>query len=567
MSDEPSTRLRSELHALSPGDSRLRALLAHASDVSLLLNADLALEYASPAFERVFGSSPRDLGHTASFLTLVDDQDTFRVRTAFEHVVRGDGARVNVAFRSRFAGRIRHVEAAVTNLLLDPSVEALVVNVRDVTDRKQFELALDHQAMHDPLTGLPSRSLLIDRVAQALAHRHDESEMIVVLLLDLDRFKVVNDSLGHDAGDELLVEIARRLVHVLRPDDTVARLGGDEFVVLCRDVGASGVSDLPRRVLREIERPIDVANGSFSLTASMGVVVATRQHTAETVLRDADAAMYVAKERGRNRFAFFDDRVRERALGRLDTENALRRALDQHELRVHYQPVFDIRTRALIGVEALVRWQHPERGLLDAAEFVPAAEENGLIGPIGSWVLTEACSAAAAWDVRFDHPPPRTWINLAAQQLADPDLLGTVRRVLSETGLDPHHLGLEITETSIVREPDAALAALTSLREFGIQFALDDFGTGYSSLAYLRRFPVDVVKIDQSFVGALGEESPAIVAAIVAMAHALDLGVVAEGVETREQYEALRSLGCDAAQGFFLGVPVPANELGAVLAA
>ena len=554
--------------SLRRSEERFRALVAHAADVSMVLTADLRVEYASPASQRVFGYSPSELARLPAFLALVDRDDAFRVRAAFEHAAQHPAVRTTVAFRSRHrSGPVRHLEAAVTNLLLDPSVEGIVVNVHDVTDRKEFELALDHQAMHDPLTGLPGRSLLVDRITQALVHRHDESEMIVVLLLDLDRFKVVNDSLGHRVGDELLVQIARRLAQVLRPGDTVARLGGDEFVVLCRDVGASGVTDLPRRVLRAVSEPVDLTSGPYSPTTSIGVVVARKEHTAETILRDADAAMYVAKERGRNRFAFFDDSVRAHALDRLDIENALRQAVEQAELRLHYQPVFEVRTRALSGVEALVRWDHPERGLLDASQFVPAAEEAGLIGRIGTWALAEACAEAARWHARFGKAPGRTWVNLAAQQLADPDLLGTVRRALDETGLDPGQLGLEITETGIVREPEAALAVMTSLRDLGISFALDDFGTGYSSLAHLRRFPVDVVKIDQTFVSGLGVEPPAITAAVIAMGHALGITVIAEGVETREQLDVLRLLGCDAAQGFFLGAPVPANELGPVLAA
>ena len=560
-----------ELAALQREEERLRALLAHAAGASLLLGEHLAVEYASPASERVLGSSPEELVALPSIDVLVDPDDQPRLRAAFEHALAHPGARVAVAFRtSQLLGRPRQIDATITNLLHDPSVEGLLLNLTDVTERRDFERAMAHQAMQDPLTGLPGRALLLDRVAQALSQRRDDIDTIVVLLLDLDRFKVVNDSLGHHEGDRLLVEIARRLVRVLRPDDTVARIGGDEFVVVCRDVGGSGVEDLAHRILGEIERPIDLAGGSVTITTSMGVVVARKDtSTTDAILRDADAAMYVAKERGRNRFAIFDESVHERALGRLDTEKALRRAIDHDELVLHYQPIFEIPTRRLVGIEALLRWRHPTRGLIDAAAFVPAAEESGLIGTIGTLALEEACMETARWNALHDQGLVRTWVNLAAAQLTDPELLGTVRRVLGQTGLDPTRLGFEITETGIIREPDAALAALTSLRDLGIAFALDDFGTGYSSLAYLRRFPVDVVKIDQSFVNDLNLEprAPAIVDAIISMSHALDVTVTAEGVERHDQLEVLSSLECDAAQGFLLATPVPGHELGPVLVA
>jgi diguanylate cyclase (GGDEF)-like protein len=424
--------------------------------------------------------------------------------------------------------------------------------------------------LRDPLTGLPARALLLDRLQQALTHRHDEGEMVILLHVDLDRFQTVNDTLGHEGGDQILVDIAHKLGDVLRPDDTVARLGGDEFLVLCTDVGASGVSDLPRRILREIAMPILVDDTEVMLTASIGIAVARHApHTPSDMLREASAACDAARRRGRNRFALFDDTVRDEAQGSYLIERSLRRAIHVGELELHYQPIFELSSRHLVGLEALARWPHPEHGMLDAGAFVPLAEECGLMGPIAAWSIAEACAEAARWPDRFGPVPGRTWVNVSASQLADPALEGLVQRTLEQTGLDPRRLGLEITETGIMRDPDTAVRTLASLRELGVAFALDDFGTGYSSLAHLRRFPIDVVKIDRTFVAELGRDdrTSAIVGAIVMMCRALDVACVAEGIENELQLAELRKLGCDTGQGFLLGEPVPAKKVGSLLAA
>jgi diguanylate cyclase (GGDEF)-like protein/PAS domain S-box-containing protein len=560
----PAVRLAPQLRQAKRIAARTNALLAYVGEVVTVTDPSGRLVYASPSAGAVFGYEPDELLRLGSLLSLVDPADSPRVHTAYQQAVAGAGSTVVTAFRARHrGGNTLHLEATLTSLLHDPSVEGVVVNLRDVTERRESERALARHALHDPLTGLPNRTLLLDRLRQALAGRSARHERVVLLFVDLDRFKVVNDSLGHAAGDELLNEVARRLSDAVLPGDTVARLGGDEFVVLCGLPDArGGLADLPRRLLRAVAEPIRLAEAEVGITASVGVVVAGDSQSPEDLLGNADAAMYLAKQRGRARFEMFDPAVHRRSGGRLTTEHALRRALERDELRLVFQPAFDLHTREIVGVEALVRWRHPERGLVNPAEFVPLAEETGLILPLGAWVLTEACAVATRWPADAGNER-RIWINLAAPQVADPDLVGVVKRVLDRTGLSPDRLGFEFTETGLVHDADPAVASLAALHELGVALALDDFGTGYSSLSHLHRFAVDVLKIDRSFVMNLGRESrtSTIVKGVTAMAHALGLVVVAEGVEASDQLATLRALSCDVAQGNFLAPPMPADEL------
>ena len=428
------------------------------------------------------------------------------------------------------------------------------------------ERALLHQAFHDTLTGLPNRALLADRLGQVLARRERRSEDAAVLFLDIDRLKWVNDSLGHAAGDQLLVDVAGRLQGVLRPGDTVARFGGDEFVVLCDDLSHPGEAVYVAERLREaLATPFHLGGREICLTASIGIALAsTSTHdTPDALLRDADAAMYRAKERGRDRVELFDDHMRSRAMARLETESTLRRAIDQGQLRVHYQPVIELATGRATGLEALVRWQHPERGLVPPGEFIPLAEETGLIVGLGRFVLEEACRQAARWNGRCpDRPPLTVSVNLSAHQLHTRGLRELVAEVLQQTRLQPELLCLEITETALVEDADISRAALDSLKDLGVTLAVDDFGTGYSSLLYLRRFAVDVLKIDRSFVVGLGTsaEDTAIVSGVVGLAQALGLQAVAEGVETPEQVVLLKGLGCALAQGYHWSEPLTARQ-------
>jgi diguanylate cyclase (GGDEF)-like protein/PAS domain S-box-containing protein len=441
----------------------------------------------------------------------------------------------------------------------------------DITDQKLAEAELRsaeedirYQALHDSLTGLPNRTLLLDHLDHA---RTRSGKQVAVLLLDLDHFKLVNDGFGHAAGDALLIEIAPRLREALRPGDIVGRLGGDEFVVLLTEVADERVAiEVAERIVASLRRPFLLEGIEHFVTVSIGIAMAGGGDRAQpaSLIRDADAALYRAKDRGRGRYEVFDRAMRVRTLERLSLENDLRRALDRAELRVHYQPVVSLRERSILGVEALVHWEHPERGLVEPQEFIPIAEESGLIGPIGEWVMNEACRQASAWHAASpDAPPLAVSVNLSARQITQRDIAGTVARALRDTGLNPQCLCLEITETVVLDDSDAASQSLRSLLALGVGMVLDDFGTGYSSLAYLTRLPIQGLKIDRSFIDGLDSSarSTAIVTAIVRMAEALSIEVTAEGVETVRQIEELQRLGCDRAQGFCFARPLPASEI------
>jgi diguanylate cyclase (GGDEF)-like protein/PAS domain S-box-containing protein len=439
-------------------------------------------------------------------------------------------------------------------------------------ERKAFEERLAHQSMHDPLTGLPNRVLFLDRLGIALARGRRTQTQVAVLFLDLDRFKNVNDSVGHDAGDELLVSVARRLEAVLRPGDTVARFGGDEFTVLCEDLSRETARDrageIAQRLLDAMGHPFVVRDAETYVSASVGIALADGgDETADELLRDADAAMYAAKEAGRGRVAVFDDAIRERALARHATENALHRAIERGELRLFFQPIVRLDDARCVGVEALVRWQHPERGLVAPSEFVPLAEETGLVVPLGTWVVEQAAAQAARW--QLEHDGFSVSVNLSARQLAQPDLPAQVADVIRRNGVDPKNLCFEITESALMDDADAVMRVIEHLRALGVRFAIDDFGTGYSSLGYLKRFAVDTVKIDRAFIDGLSDDpgDRAIVSAVVGLAHELGLRVVAEGVETEAQLVELVALGCDEAQGYFFAPPQPAHDLRTLVSA
>ncbi|HUF83747.1 MAG TPA: bifunctional diguanylate cyclase/phosphodiesterase [Acidimicrobiia bacterium] len=438
-------------------------------------------------------------------------------------------------------------------------------------ERKANESRLAYQAHHDPLTGLPNRMLFLEFLVLALARSRRVHSRVAVLFLDLDRFKFVNDSLGHDAGDELLVALGDRLRSALRPGDTVARFGGDEFVVLCEDLAGREARrqavDVADRLLDVICPPFQTDAGDQFLSASIGIAIAKNgDERPEELLRDSDAAMYRAKERGKGRWEVFDDAMRASALERLEIENALHRAVDRREFRVVYQPVVALSDRRCVGAEALVRWQHPTRGLLPPGEFVDLAEESGLIVPVGKWVLEEACDQAAKWETEGDIGDFVVSVNLSARQLAHSDTPAYVAAALAQSGIDPARLSLEITESVLMDDAESTMGAITALRNLGVGFSIDDFGTGYSSLGYLKRFPVDSVKVDRSFVSGLGSnpEDTAIVAAVVSLGHALGLTVVAEGVETERQLEELVALGCDTAQGFYFAEPQAPTDMNGI---
>jgi diguanylate cyclase (GGDEF)-like protein len=437
-------------------------------------------------------------------------------------------------------------------------------------DRERSEATARHQSLHDALTGLPNRALLYDRIEHAFARIERNENCLAVLLLDVDQFKTINDSLGHEAGDDLLIALSGRLQDVTRGGDTVARLGGDEFVVLCEVATEDEAFAIADRIADSWSQPVSVGSGELFISASVGIAVAYRPEAPDKMLREADAAMYRAKESGRGRSALFDEEMRQQAFKRLRMESDLVRAVERGQFRVHYQPIFDVEDQHLVGLEALVRWERPGRGLVGPDAFISVAEETGLIVPLGRWVLEEATAEVSAWRQRYPHAADlRVTVNVSGQQLARPEFLAEVRTALDRGGLAPESLGLEITESVLMKDKSAPLSTLADLRASGVRVLLDDFGTGYSSLARLKSFPLDAIKIDRSFVDGLGreEEDTAIVNAIVEIADSLDLEVVAEGVESAGQLEALREVGCPTAQGFLFARPLPPAQIEAMLAA
>jgi diguanylate cyclase (GGDEF)-like protein len=438
-------------------------------------------------------------------------------------------------------------------------------------ERKQSEMVLARKAMHDGLTGLPNRALFLDRLIHAAAwsKRHDST--FCVMFIDLDRFKLINDSLGHEVGDEVLIEVAHRLGTALRNSDTAARFGGDEFIVLCEDISdeqqAIRVAD---RIINAIEQPLELVNDTMFVSASIGIVVAsgTDVDEPEALIREADAAMYRAKKRG-VRCELFDNDLRSRVAERQGVEQGLEEALERDEFKVLYQPQIDLQSGEIVGVEALVRWDHPERGLLAPSEFLWLAEETGLIIPIGTSVLKEALRQAEHWRASRPEKELQISVNLSGRQHGDPQLLEVVERALQETSTDPGRLCLEITETVLMEDVDSTFDTLTQLKQLGVKLSVDDFGTGYSSLSSLKRFPIDSLKVDRSFVAGLGEgrgsEDAAIVTAVISLAHTLGLTAIAEGVETADQLEQIKALDCDVAQGFYFARPRPATVIDELL--
>jgi diguanylate cyclase (GGDEF)-like protein/PAS domain S-box-containing protein len=553
--------------SLRESEDRFRSLVQNSSDLTLVLD-DGKITYASGASEKLLGYPPEALiGRLSSELAHPDDLNWLRERIVTEFERTNISQPVELRVR-RADGNWVHVEAVIANLVDRPSVRGTVVNARDITERKQAEAALEHQALHDSLTELPNRLLFLDRLEHAISRAEREPQAApTVMFLDLDRFKLVNDGLGHDAGDELLAAVAVRLLAALRGGDTVARFGGDEFVLLFESVPDRPLAEeLASRVLSCFEEPFVVDHEELVVSASVGIAVYTAPATAAELVRDADAAMYRAKAQGRGRMQMFDVATREHELQRVHTESTLRGALEHNELRVHYQPIFSLPDLRPVAVEALVRWQHPTRGLLPPGEFIDVAEDSGLIVPMGAWVLEESCKQLVAWNLEL--PVERQLglnVNLSARQLAEPTLVDSVRATLEREGIDTSviDIWLEVTETLVLHDPDAAATRLAELRTLGVRLAIDDFGTGYSSLSYLKRFPVSALKIDRAFVAGLGQsdEDEAIVIAMVRLAHALGLKVVAEGVESTVQRSRLCDVGCDYAQGFLLQGPLPAGQL------
>jgi diguanylate cyclase (GGDEF)-like protein/PAS domain S-box-containing protein len=564
-----ANRLVAELSGrLRRSETRFRSLVQNSSDLVVLLDRDARMVFVSPAIERILGE-PAATRTDRPVSELVHAEDAEWITALLERLAATPGSVAGGEVRMRHAdGRWRWIEVVGTNLLSDPDVRGIVLNCRDVTDRRTLEEQLRHQAFHDPLTSLANRPLLVDRIEHELEGRPMESPATTaVLLLDLDDFKTVNDSLGHAAGDELLAAVAERVRATLRGRDTAARIGGDEFGILVRTGERAEVEAIAERLLAAIRQPIDLGDHHLTVAASMGIAFADGRHaTADELLRSADVAMYMAKARGKDRFVVFEASMHDAAVRRLRLKADLEHGLEAGQFHLLYQPIVDLATGAPVGLEALLRWNHPS-WMIGPSEFVPFAEETGMIIPLGRWVLEEACRHAVALDATPAGRGLDVSVNVSAVQLARAEFADEVSAVLKATGLDPSRLILELTESVLLERAGAAMTSLTRLHALGIRLAIDDFGTGYSSLSYLHDLPIDILKIDISFVAALdvGREAPAVVRSIIRLAGTLRLHTIAEGIERPEQAGRLRTLGADYGQGFHFAPPLSAEELAAYL--
>jgi len=559
---------RASAHATAQMRASHEALVEKATDLIVITDELGIVSYRSPATSAAFGAESS--GDADDMQSVVDADDAAHVEAARRAAVAEPGRTERVEARApHLDGSIRTLDIQITNLLDDARVGGLVWNCRDVTDRRALEAKLEHQAFHDELTGLPNRALFHDRLGLALARTGRHQGPTAVLLLDLDDFKAVNDSLGHGAGDQVLVQAAERFSACVRVGDTVARLGGDEFAVLLEEVAEESVArELGARILDVMAQPFTVGDQQVRLGVSGGLVFSFDGiDDAMALVRNADIALYRAKERGRRCVVAFETSMYEDAEERLSLAVDLDGAIDRGELAVHFQPTVELTTGAITGVEALARWHHPTRGLVPPLVFIPLAESNGQIMQIGRWVLEQSCRYAVEWRNLPGVAPLRSvCVNLSPRQLADPGIVDDVRAVLEATGLDPGVLVLEITETALTEDPDIAIARLARLKDLGVRLAIDDFGTGYSSLSYLRQFPVDIIKIDRSFVEASNSATgEALVHGIVDMATALQLVTVAEGIEDPDQAARMLDAGCTTGQGYLYARPMPSGELQALL--
>ena len=545
-------------------EDRFRSLIQNSSDATIVMDDEGMCTYVSPAVTELLGYEPSELlGERAT--DFVHPDDRYRVRERLGQEFQSSPDTALLQFRmGRKNGDWRDVEAVVTNQVDRPSVAGYVANVRDITERKEFEALLAHRALHDPLTGLANRQLILDRAEQMLVRSRRACDPVAAYFIDLDNFKDANDSLGHEAGDKLLQAVAGRFASMLRASDTVGRLGGDEFVILAEGIslaaGPEMVAERIREVLREPFHIEGFEGIPITVTASIGIATGDRP-SAQELLRDADIALYRSKAGGRDRSVLFEPAMQYAALGRMELKSDLDSALASGQFFLLYQPIFDLDSVSIRGVEALIRWNHPTRGVISPDDFIPVLEDSGMIVDVGRWVLDEACAQVAYWhDLGY-----RTTmsVNVSMRQLENDSLVEDVRNAIAANNLDPGSLIIEVTESTLMKDANATVSRLRRLKEIGVMIAIDDFGTGYSSLAYLRQFPVDVLKIDRSFIAEMdgSTDSAALIHTLVELGRTLGLVTLAEGIEDSNQLQGLRNEQCDRGQGFIFSRPVAPENI------
>ena len=554
--------VKDDVTILAMSEARFRSLVQNSSDVILIVETDTTIRYASPSARKVLGLHAKELVGTKLINHVHPDDRPMSNRFFLSlHESQSGEPGVQDWRLLRTDGSMVWTENTGTNLLREPTVEGFVVNTRDVSERRTLQTRLAHQAFHDELTRLANRALFLNRVGHTVARVPRGKHPSAVLFLDLDDFKKVNDSLGHAVGDELLVATAARLTTCVRPGDTIARLGGDEFAVLLEDVdGMADVVVVAERISAAVSSPFHLSGRDVFVGVSIGIASLEMGDSPDDVLRNADLAMYFAKSRRKGHFAVYEPSMHDQMMEHLELEVDLRGAVERNEFEIEYQPIVNLVTGEVHGAEALLRWNHPTRGYVPPSRFVELAEETGLIIPLGRWVLKEACEKARDWRAHYrGRRPLQMSVNLSARHFQDPSLLQDVQAALGDSGLEPWALTLEITESVLMHSSESTLNRLRALKGLGLNLAIDDFGTGYSSLGYLQQFPIDVLKIDRSFVESVGvrDADPVLARAIIALGRTLQIETIAEGIERPEQRDGLRTLGCTLGQGYHFARPMP----------
>ncbi len=556
--------------ALRASEARFRSVVQHSSDIISILDKDLITTYTSPSIEKLFGYKCEQL-NGRKFPEIIHSEDLENF-TSFLIAVRNKTSAGNYPIewrvKNQLDGNWCYVESIATNLLDDPNVSGIVVNTRNINERKSLEMQLTYQAFHDTLTNLANRGLFRDRVEHAVLRAKRQNVPVAVLFLDIDNFKNINDSFGHSAGDQLLMTLAQRLQSCVRVGDTVARLGGDEFAVLLEDnKQPENAIFVAERILEISNRPITLENREISVGVSIGIAISEMgAENANELLRNADVAMYIAKEKGKGRYVIFEREMHTKIVERLELEGDLRGAIENDEFVLNFQPIVRLANHQISGFEALVRWNHPTRGLVSPLDFIPLAEETGLIIPLGKWILREACSQIVRLQNQYEKTLTMT-INVSGKQIQDPEFVASIYEILDATKALPQALILEITESVMMQDTKVMLERLHELKKIGVRLAIDDFGTGYSSLSYLQQFPIDILKIDRSFVKNVHLQAgeSAVARTIVSLSETLQLSTIAEGIEHLEQLQILRDLGCEFGQGFYFAKPLTEEQIDELL--